>query len=423
MASSKRMMMQTTAWHLGFVTIVVSMASAAAAANPDHVQQVKQTGSCPNCELSHADLQNLELENADLSHANLSHVHLSGANLRKANLKGANLTATNLTATNLRGAQLQGAFSQTTCDVIFADLAQLGLYAVLNQSKNSDQALICSLAEMVDLARIIDVPLKASSENVEMPGLVQGLIDQLRKEDIWLDRLRTRFYKANLQGANLTDVRLEGADFRAAELEGANLSNANLSNALFFDTSLGDIKPASLKSNYIASSTVRRELQRGIDQMHARLQTQATQAIELGGRSTVGYILRAQQAFYLEHERFALDIGELQVDVNRFSTNYRFKLLALKASESDALPSRQNRAVWIAARPHQPQWQSYIGLVWRSLEIPTFSFGNDQLKPFTLSIMCRSNQPLAPVLSPPRLNNQGLHRSDAMCPQGYSLVK
>lgn len=198
-------MMQTTAWHLGFVTVVVSMASAAVAANPDHVQQVKQTGSCPNCELSHADLQNLELEKADLSRANLSHVNLSDANLRKANLKGANLTATNLTATNLRGAQLQDAFSQDKCDDVYAELAQLGVFAVLNPFCRSDQARICSLAEMVDLARIIDVPLKVSSENVEMPGLVQGFIDQFRKEDTWLDRVRTHFYKADLQGANLTD--------------------------------------------------------------------------------------------------------------------------------------------------------------------------------------------------------------------------
>lgn len=413
-------------WHLGFVTVVVSMASAAVAANPDHVQQVKQTGSCPNCELSHADLQNLELEKADLSRANLSHVNLSDANLRKANLKGANLTATNLTATNLRGAQLQGAFSQDKCDDVYAELAQLGAFAVLNPFRSSDQALICSLAEMVDLVRIIDVPLKTSSENVEMPGLVQGFINQFRKEDIWLDRVRTRFYKANLQGANLTGVRLEGADFRSAELEAANLSNANLSNALFFGASLGDIKPTSLNSNYIDSSTVRREVQRGIDRMHARLQTQATRAIELGGRSTLGYILRAQQAFYLEHDRFALDIGELQVDAKRFTTNYKFKMFALKAPQSDVLPSGQNQAVWITALPHKPQWQSYIGFVWRSLESPTFGFGNDQRKtaqPSSLSIVCRSNQPVAPAPSSPRLNNQGLHRSDALCPQGYSLVK
>lgn len=197
-------MMQTAAWHLGFVTVVVSMASAAVAANQDHVQQVKQTGSCPNCELSHADLQNLELENADLSRANLSHANLSGANLRNANLRGANLTATNLTATHLRGAQLQGAFSQNKCDDVYAELAQLGAFAVLNPFRSSDQALICSLAEMVNLARIIDVPLKTSSENVEMPGLVQGFIDQFRKEDTWQNRGRTRFYTANLQGANLT---------------------------------------------------------------------------------------------------------------------------------------------------------------------------------------------------------------------------
>lgn len=268
------MMMQTAAWHIGLVTAGVLTASAAVAANPDHIQQLKQTGSCQNCDLSHADLRNLELENADLSRANLSH--------------------------------------------------------------------------------------------------------------------------------------------------------ANLSNALFFGTSLGDIKPASLNSNYTDIFAVRREVQHGIDQMHAKFQTQATRVIELGGRSAVGYILRAQQAFYLEHKRFALDVDERQVDINRFSPNYRFKLFALKAPQSDAWSLEHNRAVWIAARPHQPQWQSYIGLVWRGLAIPAVSFGKDQVKtaqPFSFSILCQSNQPLAQAPSPPRLNNQGLHRRDAMCPQGYSLVK
>lgn len=416
--------MQTAAWHTGLVTVVMSMASATLAANPGHIQQLKPIGSCSNCELSHADLQNLELENADLSRANLSHVKLSDANLKNANLRGANLTATHWTATHLRGAQLQDAFSQNKCTAVSADLAQLSVFAVLNPSRNFDQPLICALTEMVDLAGITDVLLKASFKNVDQLGLVQVLVDPFRNQRILLDRGRTRFYTA--KDANLTDVRLEGADFRGAGLERATLRNANLSNALFFGTSLGDIKLASLNSNYTDLSAVRRDLQNGIDQMHARFQIQATRAIEYGARLTVGVILRAQQAFYLEHERFALDVDELKVDVNQFTPNYRFKMFVLKAPESDALPSGQNRAVWIAALPHKTEWRSYMGLVWRGLKIPTFSFGEDKVRtaqPFSLSIMCRSNQSFAQAPSPPRLKNQGLHRSDAICPQGYSLVK
>lgn len=133
---------------LGLVAAaILTLPATAEAANLEHLQQLKQTHSCGNCDLSHADLQALDLEKADLSYANLS-----GMNLDHANLSGANLTAANLARANLKGV-----FNQSQYDDAFADLAQLGAFAVWNQSRQSDHAFACSMAELIDLARIAGV--------------------------------------------------------------------------------------------------------------------------------------------------------------------------------------------------------------------------------------------------------------------------
>lgn len=416
--------MGTVVEKLGLVAAAILMLPATAeAANLEHLQQLKQTHSCENCDLSHADLRVLDLEKADLSYANLSSANLSGMNLNHANLSGANLTAANFTAANLARANFKGAFNQSQCDDVFADLAQLGAFAVWNQSRQSDHAFACSMTELIDLARIAGVLHTVSSEYKDIPISFQFMAVQFRTMGVALKRERTSFYKANLQNANLEDARLQGADFRLAQLDRANLSNANLSNSLFFATSLGNIKVDRLNSNYVDIAVVRQYLQNSLNKMIQVWLAQAKRAIELNARTTIGIIIRSQQAFHLNHERFALELDELQVDVSQLSEKYIFELFALQAPVSDAFPSEKNRAVWIVARPRKPQWQSYIGLVWLGLQGPTFSLRQDRTaQPFSLSIVCGSNQ-FAQVPLPPRLKNQGLNRSDAMCPQGYSLVK
>ena len=411
---------------LGLVAaVILTIPATAEAANVKHLQQLKQTNSCVNCDLSRVDLRGLSLEKADLSYANLSHANLSGMNLKHANFRGANLTAANLQAVNLAKANLKGAFNQSQCDDVFSDLAQLGAFAVWSQSRQSDHAFACSMAELIDLARIAGVLQDVSSEYKDIPISFQFMAVQVRKMGLSLERERTSFYKANLQDARLEDARLQGADFRLAQLDRANLSNANLSNSLFFATSLGNIKVERLNSNYVDIAVVRQYLQNSLNKMTQVWRARAKRAIELNARTMLDIIMRSQQAFHLEYERFALELDELQVDVSQHSEKYIFELFALQAPTSDAFPAEKNRAVWIVARPRKPQWQSYIGLVWLGLKVPMFSFSQDPVrtpKPFSLSIVCGSNQ-LSQVPSPPRLKNQGLHRSDARCPQGYSRMK
>jgi hypothetical protein len=75
----------------------------ALAYDPEQLEQLLRTRSCPGCDLSYANLAGRNLEGADLSGANLN-----AANLRRVRLEGANLTGANLNLaqTNLSGATL-----------------------------------------------------------------------------------------------------------------------------------------------------------------------------------------------------------------------------------------------------------------------------------------------------------------------------
>ena len=68
------------------------LASPAQAYDPQQLQQLLATKSCPRCDLKGANLVNADLSGAKLMGANLSWANLSGANLRGANISGANFS-------------------------------------------------------------------------------------------------------------------------------------------------------------------------------------------------------------------------------------------------------------------------------------------------------------------------------------------
>jgi len=80
----------------------------------DNIQILKETNSCPKCDLSGANLNRLELSGANLSGANLSRAQMALANLSHANLSDADLreavfSGADLAQTDMRGADLTGA--------------------------------------------------------------------------------------------------------------------------------------------------------------------------------------------------------------------------------------------------------------------------------------------------------------------------
>lgn len=85
-----------------FAFMLAGAALYATTATPEDEARVKQTGSCPGCNLSGADLNGLVAELGDLTNADFTE-----ANLYRAVLKGANLTGANFNGANLSGALLQ----------------------------------------------------------------------------------------------------------------------------------------------------------------------------------------------------------------------------------------------------------------------------------------------------------------------------
>ncbi|MBD0363395.1 MAG: pentapeptide repeat-containing protein, partial [Coleofasciculus sp. C3-bin4] len=86
--------------------ITQGFATAADAANPEHLKQLLDTKACPQCDLTDAQLMDANLQEANLIGAKLDGAQLKGANLTRANLQGAELRGVQLSAANLKGANL-----------------------------------------------------------------------------------------------------------------------------------------------------------------------------------------------------------------------------------------------------------------------------------------------------------------------------
>ncbi|WP_430429805.1 pentapeptide repeat-containing protein [Parasphingorhabdus sp.] len=102
--------------YLAFLSFIVA-SSPSLAANPAHVTQLKETRSCPACDLSGADLTklfadkdfNLEDPKVNLDGANLSGADLKGAFFYQASFNGAQMHGVDLRGANLTGARMDGA--------------------------------------------------------------------------------------------------------------------------------------------------------------------------------------------------------------------------------------------------------------------------------------------------------------------------
>ncbi|MDJ0795724.1 MAG: pentapeptide repeat-containing protein [Calothrix sp. MO_167.B12] len=88
---------------------VLGLVTQAWAVNEGDLQKLKETGVCPRCDLSGADMSQLNLFGANLRNANLQSAILSESNLENADFTGANLESANLNSSNLKGASFTGA--------------------------------------------------------------------------------------------------------------------------------------------------------------------------------------------------------------------------------------------------------------------------------------------------------------------------
>lgn len=97
------------------MAILVLVPMAVAAWEPEAMTRLKETGDCPGCDLSDANLRWANVYEAELAGAPnlvgaaLSDADLSGADLYGANLEGADLRRSNLSGAKLSWATLKGA--------------------------------------------------------------------------------------------------------------------------------------------------------------------------------------------------------------------------------------------------------------------------------------------------------------------------
>lgn len=183
------------------VFIAALFASSAEAQQTVNGCQIKRKTSCPNVNLSGADLTKSNLSGADLSGANLSGANLSAdriteANLVKANLYNANLSEANLSETYMTGANLSR-----------ANLAK----ANLSQSSLPDANLREANLSGADLSL-------ANLKGADLTGAnAKGAVF-----------LMTLLTNANLTRVDLTEATLTGTNLRNTILEGAKFCKTTM---------------------------------------------------------------------------------------------------------------------------------------------------------------------------------------------------
>lgn len=109
-------------------TAILMGAPPSIAENLSHVEKLKTTKKCEDCDLSGANLTRMNLQGVDLyraklSGADLTSTDLRGAYLRRTDLSGANLADTNLKNANMTDADLTGAILEyaTFCKTTMPD--------------------------------------------------------------------------------------------------------------------------------------------------------------------------------------------------------------------------------------------------------------------------------------------------------------
>ncbi len=170
----------------GATTTAASSGAVTGSTASSNVKKLKETKSCPRCDLADAQLRAMDLTGANLTGANLT-----GATLYGANLAGADLTGAKLYKTILSGAKLPGV----------------------------------NLTE-VDLTRVVLTGVDLTGANLREVNL-RG-VDLTELDLTGVDLAGASLREVNLRGVDLTEANLTGANLTGAKLTGANLTGAKL---------------------------------------------------------------------------------------------------------------------------------------------------------------------------------------------------
>jgi uncharacterized protein YjbI with pentapeptide repeats len=372
--------------NLSIAAVSLVWAVPAFAANPDQVQRLLKTNQCPLCDLSGADLKDVNLFGANLVNANLKGANLSGANLGSANLTDADLTGANLNRTYLDRATLENT-NFTKADLSEAYLKNASTKgiqltdALLKGTKLSQVNLIGVNLRGADLsnANLSGATLsgfRQISGGVRPSGFSFGSVDPSvlsaylcqgsssipdftnNKE---FQAYGLEFASADLSGATLKGADLSGSIMVKADLSGANLTDANLSGACLISSNLknaildnANLQSALLKDALMEGSSLKgtrnADLTSALKTETSALQAKASQEV----KPNLGTMMRAQQAYLLEKNKFASKLEELQIGIKAETEQYSYRIF----SQGD-----RTQLTMLAAVPKVKGLKTYIGLV------------------------------------------------------------
>jgi uncharacterized protein YjbI with pentapeptide repeats len=411
---------------------IVLLSTSAQAFNPDHLAQLLKTNQCANCDLSSAKLEKLNLSGANLQGANLSGVTLTGANLSNANLEAANLQGSslteaylfraNLTDANFTNAGLQKANLRETT-LVGTNFSGADLRSSDFQGNNLGQAKFPgSNLSGANLSKTIGFALvsQRTGENVLtntslLPQFIcPGPSDKPSLEDLnqYAEGSGFRIQAVDFSGVNLTASNLQNVILINNDLSNVDLAGANLRSACLFGVKLtgaklskADLTDIRLVSTKLPPGTPTPALSPA-DQAaaHAQAAAQGTKAYQ--GKIMVGTLNRAQQAYYLENDRFTTSIEDSGVGIKPEMNDYRYRLFVA--------PDRHPSAMQVGL-PKLSDLPTYIGLV----RIEKTPKGD----PISIAILCTSEKPATPIPLWSTIDYKNPKKGEPIaCPKGFTKV-
>jgi uncharacterized protein YjbI with pentapeptide repeats len=397
---------------------------------PEHLTQLLKTNQCPNCDLSGANLETANLANANLMGTNLSSANLTGANLSNANLEGANakgaslndayLYRANLTGTNFSNASLQKANLRETL-LVGTNFSNADLRSVDLQGNILAQAMFPSanlaganLSNTIGVATIyVRTGVRASTFTEFIPQLIcpasepgeySNLNDLTQSAKSMGFKIQTAdFTGVNFAGVNLQNSLLMNANLRQVDLTGANLRSSCLIAVNFTNAKLDK---ADLKNIRLIATELPDRVSK--DQIAARPQLTPIPSTGFYAKQTVDMMNRAQQAYYLENDRFAITQQELGIEIPPDNQVYKYRLFFA--------PNRYP-VIMNVGLPQRDDLVTFVGFVRMKK--------SEQFEPATITTLCVSDKPAAPL---PRWSeidykDRKNNRDPIACPSGFTPMK
>ena len=249
----------------GATTTAASSGAVTGSTASSNVKKLKETKSCPRCDLTDAQLRAMDLTGANLAGANLNGAKLfkailTGVNLGEASLRGAYLTGVDLTGVDLTEVDLTGA-NLREVNLTGVDLTETILAGADLTGANLREVNLRG----VDLTEVNLTGAKLTGANLTGANLTGAKLPGVNLTEV--DLTGVVLTGVDLAGADLTKVDLPGVALSEANLREANLTGANLNKAKLFKAILAgaNLTGADLTGVDLAGANLREVNLAGVD--------------------------------------------------------------------------------------------------------------------------------------------------------------